>query len=55
MCLQVFTLKLIQQLAATGHRTLVFAQSLGMLDMLQRALRRYASYLCILGEPSFCI
>ena len=39
---QVFTIKLVRQLAATGHRTLVFSQSLGMLDMLQRALRRYA-------------
>jgi hypothetical protein len=40
--MQLFTLKLVERLAADKHRTLVFAQSLGMLDMLQRALKRYA-------------
>lgn len=50
MRVQVFTLKLIQQLAATGHRTLVFAQSLGMLDMLQRALCRWACYRFCLND-----
>lgn len=37
---QVVTLELLERLTAEGHRTLVFSQSLGMLDVLRRALRR---------------
>jgi SNF2 family DNA or RNA helicase len=37
--LQAFALALLARLAVEGHRVLVFSQSLGMLDMLQRALR----------------
>lgn len=37
---QVATLEMLMVLIAAGHRTLVFSQSLGMLDVLKRALVR---------------
>eukprot|EP00892_Ulva_mutabilis_P011674 jgi/Ulvmu1/887/UM100_0042.1 len=38
-CKTVVALELLERLTAAGHRTLVFSQSLGLLSMLQRALK----------------